>query len=145
MKRFLKIPRLLIFLLVISAAYCLQACQEFIHNSFDTIVGTIVDQEGNPVSNSQLNLYTSFIDAASYAEIREEPFLQTTTNAEGQFKVVVPSKKIDDFYFLVLPSNLLFAVDQFGTIEHRVAFDFYTSVRDSNGIVDLGTLTVVAP
>jgi hypothetical protein len=145
MKFMMKKSRLLLVLLFACAACFLQACQEFIHDSFDTFQGVIVDESGNPMSGVKLNLYP--IAANNFGSSR--PGSLTTnrmvTNAAGEFKVVFPSRNRNDVFYLVPPSELAFEVDQFGTLTKVRELIIESILRDKNRVIDLGKITVVTP
>jgi hypothetical protein len=145
MKSSLRVTKLLQVIFLACAAYLLQACQEFIHDSFDTFQGVIVDESGNPVSDLRLTLYPS--SSAFYSTPRQGSGAsnRVITNSSGEFKVVFPSRNLNALYYLVPPTDLAFEVDQFGTLTKVRELLIEPTPTNRNRVTDLGRITVVAP
>lgn len=126
-----RIKNLLIFIFFLFVA---QGCQEYIHDSFDTFQGVIVNEDGDPVSKLRLNFYSS-----------SSLIYSVTTTNDGRFKVVLPSKNLDNFYSLTAPSPFLFEINQneFTYTDRELRLD--PSSRDENGVIDLGIVILVQP
>jgi hypothetical protein len=120
---------LLIFIFLLFFA---QGCQEFIHDSFDTFQGVIVDKEGDPVPNLRLNFYSN-----------SSLIYSMTTDNLGAFKVVLPSKNLGAFYRVTPPSPFLFEVNQNEFIFTDRDLRLDPSLRDANGVIDLGKVILV--
>ncbi|WP_332910944.1 hypothetical protein [Algoriphagus boritolerans] len=91
-----------------------------------------MDKEGDPVSNLRLNFYSN-----------SSLIYSITTDNLGAFKVVVPSKNLDDSYRLTAPSPFLFEVNQNEFIYTDRDLMLDPSLRDANGVIDLGTVILV--
>lgn len=132
------------FLMLTFIAFALKGCQEFIHDSFDTFQGEIVDREGVPISNLELSLYSDNSFFFNFPFKGSPPIYTLNTNSRGEFKMVLPSKFIDDTYFLApSSSSYIFELEQFDTIVTEPYLILQGSLRDTNGVIDLGSLTVV--
>ncbi|WP_111669796.1 hypothetical protein [Algoriphagus litoralis] len=139
----IKPSRILAVLVLIIAAYTLKACQVFIHDSFDTFQGVIVDETGNPVPNLRLRLYPS--SGTYFSGPRQGSGNVVVTNATGEFKSVFPSRNMDAIYYLIPPSDLVFEVDQFGALTKVTELSIEPLPKDRNRVIDLGRITVVRP
>ncbi|MBA4301502.1 hypothetical protein SAMN03080617_03388 [Algoriphagus alkaliphilus] len=126
-----RIKNLLIF---ISFLFVAQGCQEYIHDSFDTFQGRIVNESGDTITNLRLNFYSG--SSLVYS---------VTTGNQGEFKVVLPSKNLNYSYRLTAPSPFLFEINQndFTYTDRDLRLD--PSSRDANGVIDLGTVILVQP
>lgn len=128
-KKVLQLKKLLIFIFLL---FLSQGCQEFIHDSFDTFQGVIVNKSGDPIPNLRLRFY--FESSLIYSFI---------TGNQGEFKVVLPSKNFDNFYNLEVPEPFLFELNQFDMIYRDKSFSLNPSARDANGVIDLGEVILV--
>lgn len=138
------ISHLLHFLILTFIAFALKGCQEFIHDSFDTFQGEIVDREGVPISNLELSLYSDNSFFFNFPFQGSAPIYTLKTNSQGEFKMVLPSKFMDDSYFLAASSSsYIFELEQFDTLVTQPYLILQGSLRDTNGVIDLGSLTVV--
>jgi hypothetical protein len=122
----------------------LGACQEFIHNSFDTFTGRVVDVEGNPVAGLEL-IVTQELDFGPQEPVAKTVIYKVKTDGRGEFRFVLPSRNEYSFekeYYLLLNEPLQF-LDLFGpSLLHRYV-PFTTRGRDADGVIDLGTLKIV--
>lgn len=124
--------------------FSLGACQEFIHNSFDTFTGRVVDVEGNPVAGLEL-IVTQELDFGPQEPVAKTVIYKVKTDGRGEFRFVLPSRNEYSFekeYYLLLNEPLQF-LDLFGpSLLHRYV-SFTTRERDADGVIDLGTLKIV--
>lgn len=120
---------LLIFIFFMFLA---QGCQEFIHDSFDTFQGNMVTKTGEPISNLRLKFYSESSLVYSF-----------TTGDQGEFKVVLPSKNLDDFYRLEVPGSFRFEINQFNLVYTDKSLRLDPSISDANGVIDLGNVILV--
>lgn len=107
-------------------------CQEFIHDSFDTFQGVIVNKAGDPIPNLRLRFYFESSQVYSFL-----------TGSQGEFRVVLPSKNFDSFYNLEVPQPFLFELNQFDMVFLDRSLTLDPSARDVNGVIDLGNITLV--
>lgn len=136
----MRILTLLILILVFSSS-----CQEFIHNSFDTFTGRIVDVEGNPVAGLEF-IVTQELDFGPQEPVAKTIIYKVKTDGRGEFRYVLPSRNeysINSYYFLLLTMPAKFQMEVFGEL---VTIN-YISVTDvekgTDGVRDLGTLKIV--
>lgn len=124
--------------------FSLGACQEFIHNSFDTFTGRVVDVEGNPVAGLEL-IVTQELDFGPQEPVAKTVIYKVKTDGRGEFRFVLPSRNEYSFekeYYLLLNEPLQF-LDLFGpSLLHRYV-PFTIRERDADGVIDLGTLKIV--
>ena len=144
MKWSMTVFRLVQVFLIACTAYFLQGCQEFIHDSFDTFQGVVVDESGNPQANIRLNLYSNGGNNFGNPSQGSLSGNRAQTNAQGEFKLVLPSRYREDNYYLVPPSNLAFKVGQIGSETKVKELLIQTILMDQNRVIDLGKITVVA-
>lgn len=120
-----------------------QACQEYIHDSFDTFQGVVVDQSGDPIPNLRMRL-SSISSISNILNIPNSSLIYTlNTDNQGAFKVVVPSKNINNSYLLKAPESFRFEVNQFDLIINEEYLQFDSSVKDAKGVIDLGIITLI--
>jgi hypothetical protein len=139
--RFLGLPILLFCILL-----TLSACQEFIHNSFDTFTGKIVDVEGNPVADLELILTQDLDFGVAQPPIAKSIIYKIKTSNRGEFRMVVPSRMDSSFnteYFLLLSAPAQFELEESGMSVLYRYFSFSTAERAADGVIDLGTLKIV--
>jgi len=132
-------------LLLAILLFSLGACQEFIHNSFDTFTGRVVDVEGNPVAGLEL-IVTQDLDFGSQEPVAKTVIYKVKTTNRGEFRLVVPSRTDISFnteYFLLLTAPVQFELEDAGMSVLYRYFSFSTSGRDADGVIDLGTLKIV--
>ncbi|MCM0042003.1 MAG: hypothetical protein NBV61_04470 [Algoriphagus sp.] len=124
----------------------LGACQEFIHNSFDTFTGRIVDKEGNPVVGLELIVTQDLDFGVAQAPVAKSIIYKVKTTIRGEFRVVVPSRTDISFntkYFLLLTAPVQFEMEDDGMSVLYRYYSFSTAGRDTEGMIDLGTLKIV--
>lgn len=124
----------------------LGACQEFIHNSFDTFTGRIVDKEGNPVAGLELIVTQDLDFGVAQAPVAKSIIYKVTTTNRGEFRLVVPSRTDISFnteYFLLLTAPVQFEMEDAGMSVLYRYYSFSTAGRDAEGMIDLGTLKIV--
>jgi len=132
----------LLLLLLLS----LGACQEFIHNSFDTFTGKIVDVEGNPVADLELILTQDLDFGVAQPPIAKSIIYKIKTSNRGEFRMVVPSRMDSSFnteYFLLLSAPAQFELEESGMSVLYRYFSFSIAERAADGVIDLGTLKIV--
>jgi len=137
----MRISLLLILMLALSSS-----CQEFIHNSFDTFTGKIVDVEGNPVADLELIITQDLDFGVAQPPVAKSIIYTTKTTNRGEFRVVVPSRTDISFnteYFLLLTSPAQFELQEFGMSVLYRYYSFTTAERAADGVIDLGTLKIV--
>jgi hypothetical protein len=71
--------------------FSLGACQEFIHNSFDTFTGRIVDVEGNPVAGLEFIVTQELDFGVAQPPVAKSIIYKVKTTNRGEFRLVVPS------------------------------------------------------
>ncbi len=124
----------------------LGACQEFIHNSFDTFTGRIVDKEGNPVVGLELIVTQDLDFGVAQAPVAKSIIYKVKTTNRGEFRLVVPSRTDISFntgYFLLLTAPVQFEMEDDGMSVLYRYYSFSTAGRDAEGMIDLGTLKIV--
>ena len=124
----------------------LGACQEFIHNSFDTFTGRVVDVGGNPVAGLELIVTQDLDFGVAQPPVAKSIIYKVKTTNRGEFRLVVPSRTDISFnteYFLLLTAPVQFELEDAGMSVLYRYFSFSTSGRDSDGVIDLGTLKIV--
>jgi hypothetical protein len=124
----------------------LGACQEFIHNSFDTFTGRIVDKEGNPEVGLELIVTQDLDFGVAQAPVAKSIIYKVKTTNRGEFRVVVPSRTDISFntkYFLLLTAPVQFEMEDDGMSVLYRYYSFSTAGRDTEGMIDLGTLKIV--
>lgn len=132
-------------ILLISLFLSLVSCQEFIHNSFDTFTGRVVDVDGNPVAGLEF-VVTQELDFGPLEPVAKTVVYRVRTDGRGAFRFVLPSRNeysVNNYYFLLLTSPAQFQMEVFGEL---VTIN-YISVTDvekgTAGVRDLGTLKIV--
>jgi hypothetical protein len=118
-------------------------CKFYIDDSFDTFVGTLVNESGLPARDVEL-IFTQELTFTGYQTgVSRSPIYKLTTDESGKFKFVVPSKYWDNLYYLEVRSPYQFEFDFFGEKEFRNYIEFNSTEKDKNGVVDLGSINVV--
>lgn len=145
MKSSVRFSKLLQVIFLAYAAYLLQACQEFIHDSFDTFQGVIVDESGNPVPNIRLSIYSYSGNYFGSSVLGNSSGNRATTNDKGEFKLVVPSRNREDNYYLIPPADRAFEVEQFGSLMKVRELTIPTMLMDRDRVIDLGKISLVNP
>ena len=139
--RFLALPILRIFLLL-----SLVSCQEFIHNSFDTFTGKIVDVDGKPVADLELILTQDLDFGVAQPPVAKSIIYRVKTTSRGEFRMVVPARTDISFnteYFLLLSAPAQFELEDTGMSVLYRYYSFSTADRAADGEIDLGTLKIV--
>jgi len=139
--RFLALPILRIFLLL-----SLVSCQEFIHNSFDTFTGKIVDVDGKPVADLELILTQDLDFGVAQPPVAKSIIYRVKTTSRGEFRMVVPARTDISFnteYFLLLSAPAQFELEDTGMSVLYRYYSFSTADRAADGVIDLGTLKIV--
>jgi hypothetical protein len=118
-------------------------CQEFIHDSFDTYTGRVIDESGQPLSGVEL-LFTQDMDFSDFPNpVSNFSIYTIKTDLSGRFKFVVPSRYFNDLYYLQVKPPYWFEID-FGGEKYFLNFtEASSSERDAFGVVALGDLKVV--
>ncbi len=124
----------------------LGACQEFIHNSFDTFTGKIVDMEGKPVADLELILTQDLDFGVAQPPVAKSIIYSIKTTNRGEFRMVVPARTNISFnteYFLLLSSPVQFELEESGMSVLYRYYSFSTADRAADGTINLGTLKIV--
>lgn len=137
----MRISILLILMLALSSS-----CQEFIHNSFDTFTGRVVDVEGNPVAGLELIVTQDLDFGVAQPPVAKSIIYKIKTTNRGEFRLVVPSRTDISFnteYFLLLTAPVQFELEESGMSVLYRYYSFTTAGRAADGVIDLGTLKIV--
>jgi hypothetical protein len=124
----------------------LGACQEFIHNSFDTFTGKIVDVEGKPVADLELILTQDLDFGVAQPPVAKSIIYSIKTTNRGEFRMVVPARTNISFnteYFLLLSSPVQFELEESGMSVLYRYYSFSTADRAADRTINLGTLKIV--
>jgi hypothetical protein len=124
----------------------LGACQEFIHNSFDTFTGKIVDVDGKPVADLELILTQDLDFGVAQPPVAKSIIYRVKTTSRGEFRMVVPARTDISFnreYFLLLSAPAQFELEDTGMSVLYRYYPFSTADRAADGVIDLGTLKIV--
>ena len=124
----------------------LGACQEFIHNSFDTFTGKIVDVDGKPVADLELILTQDLDFGVAQPPVAKSIIYSIKTTNRGEFRMVVPARTNISFnteYFLLLSSPVQFELEESGMSVLYRYYSFSTADRAADGTINLGTLKIV--
>ena len=124
----------------------LGACQEFIHNSFDTFTGRIVDKEGKAVPGLELTLSQGIDFLDGQVPVAKSIVYRIKTDERGEFSFILPSRTDSSFeneYYLMLTAPARFQTE-FNGIQLTENFLLATDApRDADGVRDLGVLKIV--
>jgi len=124
----------------------LGACQEFIHNSFDTFTGRIVDKEGKAVPGLELTLSQNIDFLNGQVPVAKSIVYRIKTDERGEFSFILPSRTDSSFeneYYLMLTAPARFQTE-FNGIQLTENFLLATDApRDADGVRDLGILKIV--
>ena len=132
--------------LLLELLLSLGACQEFIHNSFDTFTGKIVDVEGKPVADLELILTQDLDFGVAQPPVAKSIIYSIKTTNRGEFRMVVPARTNISFnteYFLLLSSPVQFELEESGMSVLYRYYSFSTADRAADGTINLGTLKIV--
>ena len=125
--------------------FSLGACQEFIHNSFDTFTGRLVDVEGNPVAGLEL-IVTQELDFGPQEPVAKTVIYKVKTDGRGEFRFVLPSRNeysINSYCFLLLTAPSKFQLEVFGELVTINYISVTDAEKGTDGVRDLGTLKIV--
>jgi hypothetical protein len=124
----------------------LGACQEFIHNSFDTFTGKIVDAEGKAVADLELILTQDLDFGVAQPPVAKSIIYSIKTTNRGEFRLVVPARTDISFnteYFLLLSAPVQFELEESGMSVLYRYYSFSTADRAADGVINLGTLKII--
>jgi hypothetical protein len=131
---------------LIGTLLSLSACQEFIHNSFDTFTGKIVDAEGKAVTDLELILTQDLDFGVAKPPVAKSIIYTIKTTNRGEFRMVVPARTDVSFnteYYLLLSAPVQFELEESGMSVLYRYYSFSTADRAADGVIDLGTLKIV--
>jgi hypothetical protein len=128
---------------ILFSLFLFTACQEFVHDSFDTFSGRVVSESGQPISGVEL-VFTQDLDFTDFQNTVSNSAIYTMrTDVSGRFKFVVPTRNFDNVYYLQIKPPYRFVIDFGGEKEFRNYILESNSDRDAFGVVSLGDLIVV--
>ena len=124
----------------------LGACQEFIHNSFDTFTGQVGDKEGKAVPGLELTLSQNIDFLNGQVPVAKSIVYRIKTDERGEFSFVLPSRTDNSFekeYYLLLTAPARFQTE-FNGVQLTENFLLATDApRNADGVRDLGILKIV--
>ena len=135
-------PSLLLAILLLS----LGACQEFIHNSFDTFTGQVVDKEGKGVPGLELTLSQNIDFLDGQVPVAKSIVYRIKTDERGEFSFVLPSRTDSSFekeYYLLLTAPARFQTEFNGVLLTENFLLATDAPRDADGVRDLGVLKII--
>lgn len=124
----------------------LGACQEFIHNSFDTFTGQVVDKEGKAVPGLELTLSQNIDFLDGQVPVAKSIVYRIKTDERGEFSFVLPSRTDNSFekeYYLLLTAPARFQTEFNGVLLTENFLLATDAPRDADGVRDLGVLKIV--
>ena len=124
----------------------LGACQEFIHNSFDTFTGQVVDKEGKGVPGLELTLSQNIDFLDGQVPVAKSIVYRIKTDERGEFSFVLPSRTDNSFekeYYLLLTAPARFQTEFNGVLLTENFLLATDAPRDADGVRDLGVLKIV--
>ena len=124
----------------------LGACQEFIHNSFDTFTGRIVDKEGKAVPGLELTLSQGIDFLDGQVPVAKSIVYRIKTDERGEFSFILPSRTDSSFeneYYLMLTAPARFQTEFNGVLLTENFLLATDAPRDADGVRDLGVLKIV--
>ena len=124
----------------------LGACQEFIHNSFDTFTGRIVDKEGKAVPGLELTLSQNIDFLNGQVPVAKSIVYRIKTDERGEFSFILPSRTDNSFekeYYLLLTAPARFQTEFNGVLLTENFLLATDAPRDADGVRDLGVLKIV--
>ena len=124
----------------------LGACQEFIHNSFDTFTGRIVDKEGKAVPGLELTLSQGIDFLDGQVPVAKSIVYRIKTDERGEFSFILPSRTDSSFekeYYLLLTAPARFQTEFNGVLLTENFLLATDAPRDADGVRDLGVLKIV--
>lgn len=137
---------LFLFIGLVVLLLTLSACQEFIHNSFDTFRGQVVDVEGKAVPGLEFIVTQDLDFGVVLAPVAKSVIYTVKTDDKGEFSFVLPARQDTSFdkeYFLLLTAPVQFELEDAGMSVLYRYYLFSTAGRDSDGVIDLGTLKII--
>ena len=124
----------------------LGACQEFIHNSFDTFTGRVVDKEGKAVPGLELTLSQNIDFLNGQVPVAKSIVYRIKTDERGEFSFVLPSRTDSSFekeYYLLLTAPARFQTEFNGVLLTENFLLATDAPRDADGVRDLGVLKII--
>lgn len=124
----------------------LGACQEFIHNSFDTFTGQVVDKEGKAVPGLELTLSQDLDFLDGQVPVAKSIVYRIKTDERGEFSFVLPARMDSSFeneYYLLLTAPARFQTEFNGVLVTENFLLASDAPRDADGVRDLGVLEIV--
>ena len=124
----------------------LGACQEFIHNSFDTFTGRVVDKEGKAVPGLELTLSQNIDFLNGQVPVAKSIVYRIKTDEKGEFSFVLPSRMDSSFekeYYLLLTAPARFQTEFNGVLLTENFLLATDAPRDADGVRDLGVLKII--
>ena len=124
----------------------LGACQEFIHNSFDTFTGRIVDKEGKAVPGLELTLSQNIDFLNGQVPVAKSIVYRIKTDERGEFSFILPSRTDSSFeneYYLMLTAPARFQTEFNGVLLTENFLLATDAPRDADGVRDLGVLKII--
>jgi len=141
MKKIRKSPLLFAIFL-----FLLGACQEFVHNSFDTFTGRVVDQEGKRFPGLELTVSQDIDFMNGQVPAAKSIVYRIKTDERGEFSFILPTRHpdaVDKYSYLSLTVPYRFQTEfngEFVTENFLLASD---APRDADEVRDLGVLKIV--
>ena len=132
--------------LLLSLLLSLGACQEFIHNSFDTFTGRVLDKEGNAVPGLELTVSQDIDFLSGQIPVAKSIVYRIKTNERGRFSFVLPARTDSSFeneYYLFLTAPARFQTEFNGVLVTENFLLATDAPRDADGVRDLGVLKIV--
>lgn len=126
--------------------FSLGACQEFIHNSFDTFTGRIVDKEGKGVPGLELTVSQDIDFLNGQVPVAKSIVYRIKTDERGEFSFILPTRHpdaVDKFSYLSLSVPYRFQTEFNGVLLTENFLLASDAPRDADGIRDLGVLKIV--
>ena len=124
----------------------LGACQEFIHNSFDTFTGQVVDKEGKAVPGLELTLSQDLDFLDGQVPAAKSIVYRIKTDERGEFSFVLPARMDSSFeneYYLLLTVPARFQTEFNGVLVTENFLLASDAPRDVDGVRDLGVLKII--
>jgi hypothetical protein len=126
--------------------FSLGACQEFIHNSFDTFTGRIVDKEGKGVPGLELTVSQDIDFLNGQVPAAKSIVYRIKTDERGEFSFILPTRHpdaVDKFSYLSLSVPYRFQTEFNGVLLTENFLLASDAPRDADGVRDLGVLKIV--
>ena len=126
--------------------FSLGACQEFIHNSFDTFTGRIVDKEGKGVPGLELTVSQDIDFLNGQVPVAKSIVYRIKTDERGEFSFILPTRHpdaVDKYSYLSLTVPYRFQTEFNGVLVIENFLLATDAPRDADGVRDLGVLKIV--